>query len=402
MPVEAVLVSNGPGELYTWAYPVFKTLRDLHPDWKVSISLIPCQYASGKEAEIASTFGANGVSTPKEFLTYTTTGKRPAALGDDSGFVLSLGGNQNMALQLGNRLGYPTYSYKFVPAWNKALKRLFVHDEATFKKAKRLGIPEGRLELVGNLVADAVEFVAPAQVSGKPHFLLMAGTRDGFSIFLIPFIIALADYLHADFPDASFAWPVSRLLSEETIRNGIAGREKAILEGMAGTRKGQKIITPSGAVIEMIEEHERYSHMRSADLAVTIPGTNTLELGIAGLPAIVILPMNKPEAIPLDGIGHWLGLIPLVGKYIKRHAVKLFVEGLDVPVSLPNRISSEALMLELKGKITAKQVASEAKQLLEQPERLATKRERLLATMPKAGAAKRLIESISKDLDAGG
>lgn len=399
MPVEAVLVSNGPGELYTWAYPVYKTIRELQPDWKISISLIPCQYASGKEAEIAATFGADGVSTPQEFLTYTTTGKRPAALGDETGFVISLGGNQNMALQLGRRLGYPTYSYKFVPAWNKDLKRLFVHDEIALKKARRLGVPEDRLELIGNLVADAVDYVAPAVVSGSPQILLMAGTRDGFSIFLIPFIIAVADYLHAYFPNASFVWPVSRLLSEQTIREGIAGKERAILEGMGGSREGQTILTPSGAKIVMIEEHERHAHMRSADLAITIPGTNTLELGIAGLPSIVILPMNKPEAIPLDGLGHWLGLIPLVGKYIKRHAVKLFVEGLDVPVSLPNRTAGEDLMLELKGKITAQQVASEARQLLEKPELLVAKRERLLVTMPKAGAAKRLIESILNDLN---
>lgn len=398
--MEAVLVSNGPGELYTWAYPVLNAIKEAQPDWKVSISLIPCQYASGKEAEIAATFGADAVTTPKEFLTYATTGKRPSVLGDSEGFVLSLGGNQNMALQLGKKLGYPTYSYKFVPAWNKKLEKLFVHDETAFKKARRLAIPDERLELVGNLVADAVEHVAPARAGGSPHVLLMAGTRDGFSIFLIPFIIAFADYVQQSFPNASFVWPVSRMLSEDTITKGIAGQEKAILSGMAGVRDGNIITTPSGACIQIIEEHERHAHMRAADLAVTIPGTNTLELGIAGLPSIVILPMNKPEAIPLDGIGHWLGLIPLVGKYLKRYAVKMFVEGLDVPVSLPNRHSGEDLMLELKGVITAEQVANEAVGLLNQADVLALKRERLLATMPKAGAAKRLLASITNDLNA--
>jgi lipid-A-disaccharide synthase len=303
-----------------------------------------------------------------------------------------------MALQLGKKLAYPTYSYKFVPAWNKRLRKLYVHDETAFNKARRLAVPEAKLELIGNLIADAVEQVAPPQAMGSPHILLMAGTRDGFSLFLIPFIIALADYLLASFPEASFVWPVSRLISEETIKQGIAGREKAILSGMAGVRKGNLISTPSGAVITMIEEHERHAHMRAANLAITIPGTNTLELGIAGLPSIVILPMNKPEAIPLDGIGHWLGLIPLLGKYLKRYAVKAFVEGLDVPVSLPNRHTHEDLMLELKGKITAQQVAKEAECLLKQPDLLAQKRARLLATMPKAGAAKRLVASITQDL----
>lgn len=392
-----MLVSNGPGELYTWVYPVFQTLRRLQPDWKISISLIPCQFASGREAEIAATFGADTVTSPKDYLAFAATGKRPMGLGDSKGFVLSLGGNQNMALELAKRLAYPGYSYKFVPAWNKHLSKLFVHDDHAFKKAQSLGVPERKLELVGNLVADAVDYAAPAQVSGSPHILLMAGSRDGFSIFLIPFMIALADYLHGVFPQSSFAWPVSRLLSAATLDNGIAGRESAILSGMAGVREGNRVISPAGAVIHMIEEHERYAHMHSADLAITIPGTNTLELGIAGLPSIVILPLNKPEAIPLEGIGHWLGLIPFFGKYLKRQAVKLFVEGLDLPVSLPNRLSKEALMLELKGKITAKEVAKEAQKLLDNPTLLLQKRKALLAAMPKPGAAKRLVESILRD-----
>ena len=168
--------------------------------------------------------------------------------------------------------------------------------------------------------------------------------------------------------------------------------------GMAGVRDGDIITTPSGAVIRMIAEDERHAHMRAADVAVTIPGTNTLELGIAGLPSVVVLPMNKPEAIPLDGAGHWLGLIPFVGKYLKRYAVKLFVEGLNKPVSLPNRHSGEDIMLELKGRVSSEGVAGEVVGLLKRPDVLAAKRARLLETMPKAGAAERLVRSISKDL----
>ena len=139
--------------------------------------------------------------------------------------------------------------------------------------------------------------------------------------------------------------------------------------------------------------------MRAANLAVTIPGTNTLELGIAGVPSIVMLPMNKPEVIPLEGVGHWLGLIPLIGTPLKRQAVKLFVEGLNIPVSLPNRFSGEDLMVEIKGSVSVEQIAGEAKTLLDDPAELARRRKRLLATMPQPGAAERLVKAIFADLE---
>lgn len=397
--MEAVLVTNGPGELYSWAQPVLRVLRELYPEIKVSISLVPDQFVSGSEAEVAKGFGADTVTTHKEFVTLLATGRAPPSLGDDRGFVLSLGGNAQMALRLAKSLHYPTYRYSFVPTWNRNLRKLFVHDERALRRARRLGAPKNRLECVGNLVADAVGQSSPAADVGSPHVLLLAGTRDTFSVLLIPFMIALADDLSQAFPQASFAWPVSQLLNKETIAAGIAGEQKDYLGGAAGTREGNTIITPNGAKLHMIPDTKRHAHMRAADLAVTIPGTNTLELGIAGVPSIVMLPMNKPEVIPLEGVGHWLGLLPFVGTTLKRQAVKLFVEGLNIPVSLPNRFSDEDLMLEIKGNVSVAQIAETAKTLLASPDDLAKRRQRLKETMPQAGAAERLIKAIFADLD---
>jgi hypothetical protein len=396
--MEVVLVTNGPGELYTWTQPVLRALREADRKLKITISLVPDQFTSGNETAIAQSFDADAVTTPKEFLTYITTGRKPDALGSEKGVVIGLGGSAGMALQLGNRLNYPTYRYSFNPNWNRSLRKLFVHDERTFRNARLLGAPKERLELVGNLVADAVQQSTPLENPGKPHILLLAGTRDAFSVVLIPFIIALADRLGKELPDARFVWPVVRLLKRETIEAGIAGLEKDVLGGMAGRREGNKIFTPSGSVIEMITEAERHAHMRSADLAVTIPGTNTLELGIAGVPSVVMLPLNKPEVIPLEGIGQWLGLIPGVGTFIKRRAVKLFVEGLKLPVSLPNRFSGEDLMLEIRGKISVEQISEAMLLLLGNPSDLARRRERLLLTMPQPGAARKLVQSVLSDV----
>ena len=398
--MEAVLVSNGPGELYAWAQPVLRALREAAPELKISIALVPDQFVSGNEAAVAQTFGADVVTTHRDFLTFLATGKRPPGLGAERGFVLSLGGNVGMALRLADNLGYPTYRYSFVPTWHRKLRKLYVVDVKAERRARLLGAAGGRLEQVGNLVADAVAGTEPACAEGDPHILLLTGTRDAMSVLLIPFMLGLANKLGEVFPSATFTWPVSQLLTDETVAAGIAGRDKEVLGGVAGERDGDTVTTPSGVRVKIVPDTERYAQMRSADLALTIPGTNTLELGIAGVPSVVILPMNKPEVIPLEGVGHWLGLVPLVGKLLKRYAVKAFVEGLDVPVSLPNRFSGEDLMLELKGKVSVEGVAAQVMQLLNDPADLARRRERLHITMPKPGAAARLVADILEDMKA--
>ncbi len=271
-------------------------------------------------------------------------------------------------------------------------------DERAERKARLLGAPKSKLEIVGNLVADAVEQATPPSRSGTPHIMLIPGSRNAFALYLIPFFIALADRLARFYPEAHFVWPVSRLLTQETLHAGIAGRERDVLGGSAGQLREKMITTAHGAVIEMIPEEDRYKHMHAADLAVTIPGTNTLELGIAGVPSVVILPMNKPEIIPLEGLGHWLSLIPLVGTFLKRHAVRLFVENLNVPVSLPNQFSGQDLMVEVKGKIAVEQVIAEVRKMLDSPAERHHRRSRLLAAMPQPGASQRLVKSILDDL----
>lgn len=400
---QVVLVSNGPGELYTWVRPVLEELRRVRPDLRVAISLIPCQFAAGDEASIAATFEPDCVTTPAQYLRSAAVGAAPAGLlGADgtaagSGAVIGLGGNGAMAVVLGKRLGYPAYRYSFEPYWHAGLSRLLLPDEQARKRALRGGAPSSKATVVGNLVADATQASSPAANKGSPHVLLFGGSRDGFALHLIPLLIALVDRLAPELPGARFVWPVSRLLKEQTIADGIAGRYRATLHGVAGRRDGDVILTPSGARLELVPEAERYAHMRAADLAVTIPGTNTLELGVAGVPALVLLPLNQPELIPLEGTGHWLGLVPLVGKYLKRYAVRLFVEGLKVPVSLPNRISGEDLMVELRGKVNPELVAEQTLALLADPDDLARRRGRLLATMPAPGAAKRLVELVLAD-----
>ena len=393
---EVVLTSNGPGELYTWARPVLEAWRRAEPDARVSIALVPCQFASGAEAEVARGFGPDHVTSAAQYAAAAALGRAPAGLrGGPGALVLSLGGGAGHAAALARRLGVPAFRYAFVPDLTRGISRLFVPDERTLRRARRWRGrgrgADGGVEVVGNLVADAVRSQHPVVRPGRPHVLLLAGSRDAFARHLIPFVLAVADRLAPRYPEARFVWPVAGSLAEATVRDGIAGVERATLGGIAARREGDVVWTPAGARVELVAENERYAHMRSADVALTIPGTNTLELGVAGVPTVVILPLNRPEIIPLEGPGHWLSLLPLVGVPLKRRAVRLFVEGLRMPVSLPNRFSGEPLMDEVTGRIEPGAVAERLVRLLDDPDERARRRARLLATMPAPGAADRLV-----------
>lgn len=396
---EVVLVSNGPGELYTWLRPVLRELRSRAPELPTSIALVPCQFASGREAEIAAAFGADLVTTPGQYLRSVPAGRAPAGLGAGRGVVLQMGGNVALGARLAEVLRHPLHRYGFTAASHRRVERLYLPDDATAERARRRGTPRERIEVVGNLVADAVAASEPAPAAGRPHLLILPGSRDGFARHLIPLMLAVVDRLGEQLPDARFVWPVSRLLSPGAIADGIAGRHAGTLGGVAGRREGERVRTPSGAVLEIVPEEARYAHMRSADAALTIPGTNTLELGVAAVPSLVVLPLNRPELIPLEGFGHWLGLIPLVGRYLKRAAVRAWVQGLDQPVSLPNRISGERLFLEVAGRVDAEDLAERLAAHLRDPQELARVRARLRDTMPPPGAAARVAERLLARLE---
>lgn len=393
-----VLVSNGPGELQTWVRPVLEEIRRQAPQFETVISLIPCQFASGNETRIAAEFGADAVTSPAESVrAMAGTGDGPLA--GTAAAVLGLGGNTRMALRLGRQLRAPVYRYSFVPYWHPRLRRLFVHAAPAERRARLLGAPAGRLMNVGNLVADAVEDTAPAAMTGSPKLLLFGGSRDRYFEAVMPLMLAALDLVHAHCPDLAVTWPISRLLSPEALETGLSASSPEALATGTARREGDHLVTPGGLHIRMVGEAERYAWMKAAELALTIPGTNTLELGIAGTPAVVLLPLNRPEIIALEGPGHWLSLLPVIGTPLKRRAVRLFVERLAYPVSLPNQFTGEQLMTELTGILTPELVADALLGTLADAEGRRRRSERLLEAMPRPGAAARLVAAVLEDLE---
>lgn len=392
--MHVLLVTNGPGELYTWVTPVLKALQKQAPTWQVAIGIIPCQFASGREVDIAKTL-VSDVFSPTDTMRTITLGQPLTGFseGVKQGLVLSLGGSVDLAVRLAHKLGWDVMRYHFEPVWHKSLHTLFVIDEKNAHKAQQKG---ARVVPIGNLVADALANLenTPINNLGSPHILVMAGSRDGFTRYVLPLMLAVVDRIKAKHPDARFVYPRSRLLSERGFQEALQGgdlRGDNALGGTSGVFDEDKncIITPAGTVLELIPEAARYAHMKAADIALTIPGTNTLELGMAHLPSVVAFPLNKPEAVPLEGLAHWFSSIPVIGTPLKRRAVRMAAPHL--PASLPNHFSGETLMVELKGVLHADDVSKAALELLADTPKRQHIRTRLRKTMPQSGAAAALV-----------
>ena len=396
---ELILCTNGPGELYTWAGPMLRAVRNARADLRVVLSLLPCPFASGQELRIARDLGFDAVTTVPEYLAFAAGGPRPTAYQGSSGLVLQLGGDAMHAVRIAQRLKRPVWRYSFEPYWNAGLEKLFVHDSRTLEKAQKSGPPD-KLENIGNLTADALEFQTPAPKLPGLDVLIMAGSRRFEVIHMLPLFAAVAERIAARLPDVGFHWSRSKLLTDEALGVAFSAQKVLDLGGVPVRLEGNQLITPNGVNIHIAEEEERYGLMKTADLALTIPGTNTLELGIAGVPSVVCLPLQKPELIPIEGSLQYIAAIPVLGPWLKRKAALAVLSKYKF-VALPNIIADESIQPELRGDVTPVWIANESLRLLESSEVRAQIRSRLKATMPEPGAADRLAERVIERLEHG-
>ena len=133
--------------------------------------------------------------------------------------------------------------------------------------------------------------------------------------------------------------------------------------------------------------------MAETNLAITIPGTNTAQLAVLGIPMLVVFPLDKPEVIPLEGIGNIIDKIPLIGYGFKK-LIAYYVQKNTKFWALPNIKTDQEIVPELVGKIAPQQVANKIVQLLKAPYLLATMKNKLPATLGPTGAADKITEEI--------
>lgn len=358
------LLVNGPGELWGWARPLCGALGDR--GWHITLQLLPCPFASGREKDVAEEFDIPAVLPPRPPLSlFRALGKEKAEV------VLQLGGDlfwgRLCARRAGARLGCYTYGRK------PGLERCDRVWTAFPFMEQRIATNRVSPRLVGDLVLDGLALdrgESPWRRLGGRRIVFFPGSRPAIREKALEFLAAVAADLRQSRPSVQ----IVTLLSPFSSQPECSVWTDAELHP---TRLGAGVVLPD------------------ADLALTQPGTNTLELMHAGVPALVAVPFQFLRQVPLSGLKGVLAAVPLLGGSLKEHYLRRQASRKGF-LSWPNRMGGAEIMKECVGELSPQDVSGELRLLLENDADL-RRRARLLKEMSgRAGAAERLADEIEE------
>jgi len=403
------IVTNSPGEVAGWVKPVVKSLKRKKNQVKIIVVITPCQYASGKEKEVVeSLLEVDYVMGKSEYLKYIFLGFKPSGLRLNSpyrGAILFLGGDPIHPLLLSKKLGLPAFSYTYKPRYKRYFKKFMVVNDAMREEFIEEGVSPEKVVVVGDLVGDVVGPLMPKKEIYKLFYVnseslcisLFPGSRPYMVRYMSPFFLRVGELIKEEFPEAHFFLVLSPFVNREELTNLTEEElnKAAFRTKPAKLRKeeGQwELITESGLKVLVVEEN-RYEAMSISTMAITIPGTNTHELSLLGIPMIVATPLNRPEALPFDGLIGLMGNMPLLGSSIKRWMVKKYNKKVKF-LAIPNRWAKRNIVPEIRGVIQAEDVAREVIRLLRNPEHLHRMSRQLRESFPQKSSADKLAEII--------
>ncbi|MEP7384054.1 MAG: hypothetical protein ABI910_20410 [Gemmatimonadota bacterium] len=391
-PLHVAAMVNGPGEVAAWLYPFAHALRQQQPDAVLTAALLPCRFASGREAQVIHGMpDVDHVLRWSESLRWLARGRSPLVRTPPD-VILHFGGEIAISIALGRRLGVPVVAYQEEalqrPEW---LHRVFVRDARTAN-----GHESDTVRVIGNLMVDAALLRVPhraASPASRPIVALFPGSRTYFLQQLLPFFLRVAHSLQSGRPDVRFVLAQSPFVSNDDVRRAVAPGGERVVEGDSGTVHvvaGRCYIrSERGVNVEVLTPEAAMQHAR---LAITIPGTNTAELAVLGIPMLLVLPTNRLHAVPLPGLAGHLGQIPIVGPAAKELIAQAIVRRRSYWAH-PNRLANAAIVPEMIGILTADGIAERLARILSQP--LAPMEQRLRHAMGAPGASDRLVQEVT-------
>ncbi len=383
------IMTNSPGEVMGWVKPTAEKLKEKQKETIITVVIPPCQYASGMEDKVVGKIPAvDFVVGPSQYLKYLFLGSRPSSFRQaKKGVIVFLGGDPFHALLLSKRLKLPAVAYIQNLRWKRYFKRFMVLNETVRERFIAQGAKEEKVAVVGDLAKDGVELEMTAKEAftywglAPEHFIisLLPGSRPEEIRYMTPFFLEAAELIRKEFPSSQFLLILSPFISKkelDTVNEESLSKTFSGVKAKLKREDGQwRLITKSGLEALVVEE-KRYEAISISHLIITIPGTNTLESTYLGTPMVVAIPLNKSEAIPLDGLAGLVGSLPVVGSLIKRQMVKHYSKRIKF-TALPNIRAGRQIVPEIRGIIEPADVAKEVIGLLRSPERLTEMKEEL-------------------------
>ena len=394
-----VVTTNGPGELMGWARPFLRAVYDRAPEADVTVVFVPCPYATGHEAhETQRMFPKARVVDPKAYGRFLL--RKPIdGMHRGEGALQYLGGDLFHATTIARRLGLRPMTYKFTKrSYGQSFARFFALDERNAAELRRNGAPAEKVKIVGNLVPDAVlgsraaHGANDALAAGASRVSIMPGSRPAEIKYALPFFVAVARALRKRRPATEVTFVLSPFNDDDELQASLAGRQDPRMFGLGGA------LSPDGA--SMVVDGERFAVDRSGDyrtlgasqLVITIPGTKCIEMAVLGRPMLVVVPMNRPDVIAVNGVAGYLHLVPLVGRPLKSMIVRAAEKRFRF-VTQPNIDADREIVPEMRGVLHPDDVAAKAAAMLDDPAALHAMSDALVSIYAKdVGASARMAD----------
>ncbi len=125
---------------------------------------------------------------------------------------------------------------------------------------------------LGSPVLESLISFFPATEYKKTNIALMPGSRNSELEVLLPIVAPAVKTLHIRYPEIRFIIPVAASLSQKFLSEQL-------------TRAGFDDLRDC---VELVYEHEKYEKLASCCMAISKPGTVTLELALLKIPTVII------------------------------------------------------------------------------------------------------------------
>lgn len=382
------LVTNSPGEVTTFVRPVVRELARTHPDWPIQICLVPCPYATGAERAVIEAWEEcpavwSPWETTKAWVKATGRGKR--------GLVVFLGGDPWHALLLKHRFQLPAIAYFSEPSSWASSRWLGGFDliaqgyrGSVFQEPRRLLVPDLRVDAVLSKLSEASNSVPKGQ--GLTLALYPGSRWLHLKSSLGPFLYAV-ERVKERLPQVKVLLAASPFVSKERMADAAAAPFRLGIPFSTARITDGFLITQAGVEVELVWG-DPYRVMAECDLALSLPGTNTAELAIAGKPTVVPLSSKVPVGGGgLLGILERLpGLAGIKGRLKARKHRRLSW------LALPNQIAGRMVMPEFMVDDGLQNLVDELVSLLTEPHRREEIGREAREVMGTGGGAARLVE----------
>ncbi|MBQ7567439.1 hypothetical protein IJT17_01385 [bacterium] len=385
--MDVIITSNSPGELSAWVAPFVACLRQRHPDWHIYLALVPCPFATGREAEYARRIeGLAAIWTPWQTLKILLGGRLPVPRAE-RGLVVYLGGEAWHAWGLSRRWRYPWAAYA-------------VRDNWLWRKCSR--VASQRLDLALKLEAAGVcaahvGFIGwPApQRQGESSEDLCIGIFPGSRMLMLRYTLGpfleLIRLLKLRLPQARFILAVSPFVSRQDVEGILRRPGRCGLAYRTGALCGNTLQIESGPEVEVCWGEPRRA-IEQIDAAISVPGTNTGEIAAAGRALIVGLSCNIP--VPSGGLGWLLERIG-ISRWLRSWHMRRYKR--ERFASLPNRWAGEMIAPEIIADDDLTDLANRVAELFADPLKRDELGRRLALTMGDPGEAVRRLTGFIAD-----